>query len=106
MAWKLPPDQDAMGGVLGSQDAPLWLQSGTEQTPTAQQQRHWKLLDPFNMPRVRGIGESIASALLPRDEQGMPRAQGIGEMIASSLMGLGRMPGSARVSNPVVPMRP
>lgn len=87
MAWKLPPDQNAMGGVYGSQDAPLWLQSGTQEAPQLQPGAH--LRNDMPMPHRVGIGESIANALLPRrDEQGMPQAPGVGDFISSALMAI------------------
>lgn len=82
---------------------PEWLLGAAMKGPPKQS----PLLDPFNLPQVRGPLESIKDAFsLRRDEQGVPKAAGAGDMLHAILMGMGRMPGGARVSNPVVPMRP
>lgn len=92
MTWRLPPDQSAMGGVLGAQDTPLWLQSGMQDAPPNGPAQ--RLLNPFNSPRRVGIGESVANALLPqRDEQGIPQAPGIGDFVNAAMWALPGMRG-------------
>ena len=83
---------------------PQWLQSGMQQAPPNGPGQG--LLDPFNPPRVRGIGESIAGLLPQFDEKGMYKAPSLGGALQMLMMAFGRTPGGARVSNPVVPMRP
>lgn len=96
MTWRLPPDQSAMGGVYGAQDAPLWLQSGMQESPQIQPGAH--LRNGMPMPRRVGIGESIANALLPRrDEQGVPQAPGVGDFVSAALMAL---PGARGARSP------
>lgn len=85
MAWKLPPDTEAMGGALGAPDAPLWLQSGMQSAPPPAPYQRGDMLR--NMPPARsvGYGEAIANALLPRmDEQGY-KGPGIGDAINAAL---------------------
>lgn len=94
MAWKLPPDQDAMAGVLGAQDMPLWLQSGMQSAPPPVPYQRGDMTR--NMPPARsvGYGEAIANALLPRiDEQGY-KGPGIGDAINAALWVIPGMRGS------------
>lgn len=79
MPWNLPPDQNAMGGVYGAH-----------------------LRDVMPPQRRVGIGESIANALLPRDDQGMPKAPGIMDFLSKALMAI---PGAGRPTG-TIPNKP
>ncbi len=94
MAWQLPPDQNAMGGVYGMQDMPLWMQSGMMQAPPPASPRPGDFAASMPMPRRVGIGESIANALLPRrDEQGIPQAPGVSDFINAAMWAMPGMRG-------------
>lgn len=92
MAWKLPPDQNAMGGVFGAQDAAPYQQGDFQRSG----------------PQMRpvGVGESVANALLPqRDEQGIPKPMGVADILNAALWVVPGMRGMKRPS-PVSPQQP
>lgn len=76
------PLEGAMG--QGRQYFPmLAAASGMQQAPPNGPAQ--RLLDPFNPPRVRGIGESLAGLLPQFDEKGMYKAPGVGDAINAAL---------------------
>lgn len=86
------------GSFLDPSSWPLWMQSGQQPTPPPAPYQQGDLA--ANMPPVQPTG--ILDAL-----KGMFSREpwSAGGAISAATMGLGRMPGSATASNPVIPMK-